>query len=739
LRVGICIEDSAQIANHDPNITRLKAAWNFTNETLRDGDQLGIYRIQRNVDNIYQTEYPLEGPFEDYPFENMTKYLENNSTAYFDNAGGQRLEDCIDMATDDLDEAWDESGVYPALILVTSAKQFIGSTIEDMMDYSRQRGIPLFVVGVGDAKEDLMYDLAMVSNGGRYFYASTGDALQDIFDVIGEIISSGSSRSMDDGTTSSRYMDEPGSRTAPPGGNRLKLYNPVGTDVWAQKINRNVTFWCANQLGNSCDNARIYFDPGSGMFTQITSINLTKSPYDWTSDSASFQPADRCWQYNWTVPNVECLACRIKVEVDSGGNTYSATSGNFEIFDSGLPLGGAAEFNVSAATTEEFNLGNYETAKLSFWHKYDLLTAENGGVILVGNSSLKDSGYKYHYVIPSKSYPGNLRMDKNILDDDGTRILFAYNGRSADQTFDWEYDEVDLTPFIDPANPWIRIKFIQYNWGYGNGGGWWLDDVKVAASRADTDPVSGSMADLWDLYEWDTTQSAFLQPHSGNFMWWCHKTDKSHDVASGIDNSLYTKSIDLTNAKDAHLSAYFKFNFDDDAGRPPDGFRVEISSDNGVTWRPINLGVRSSWGVSGNWVVDGKSPDGKKAYTGIQEGGANSNTPVWIEGETLWRLQTDISGWTGSVIKLRFRVVTNLDANHYEAATTFRGLAIDDVLVRGNTTILGSPLTDVQQQEGFTPPPAVDDTAPFKEKSAMLRSDVLAVPSRIEAIDIRTG
>jgi hypothetical protein len=43
-------------------------------------------------------------------------------------------------------------------------------------------------------------------------------------------------------------------------------------------------------------------------------------------------------------------------------------------------------------------------------------------------------------------------------------------------------------------------------------------------------------------------------------------------------------------------------------------------------------------------------------------------------------------------------VVTNLNPTHYKAATVFRGLAIDDVIVRGNTTISGCPMPPSSNQ-----------------------------------------
>ena len=57
----------------------------------------------------------------------------------------------------------------------------------------------------------------------------------------------------------------------------------------------------------------------------------------------------------------------------------------------------------------------------------------------------------------------------------------------------------------------------------------------------------------------------------------------------------------------------------------------------------------------------------------------------------------NITGWSGSVVKIRFRVVTNLDPTHYDRLTTFKGLAIDDVIVRGNTTTSSAPLPRLPQ------------------------------------------
>jgi hypothetical protein len=145
----------------------------------------------------------------------------------------------------------------------------------------------------------------------------------------------------------------------------------------------------------------------------------------------------------------------------------------------------------------------------------------------------------------------------------------------------------------------------------------------------------------------------------------------------GIDNSLMTMPIDLVSARTASLSAYFRFNLNTQEGAPPDGFRVEVSSDNGITWHAINLGVRSSWGVSGT------DNSGTTSYTGHNAGGY-----YWTQAGTLTRLNCDLSDWGGNVIMIRFRMVTNNAANydHYESSSVgFGGFYVDDVVVSGET------------------------------------------------------
>jgi len=784
LKVAMCIDDSGSMQWNDANDLRLVAARNFVKKVLtRSGDQVAVYRFTTFV---AQANWNLEkvfgdgGNYDSYPFYNTTElYLNDtagfgnihNGHRYFASNGNTPFFACMVQALNDMN-AWGTPNEYPVLIALTDGQSNTGIGFANYMPTARGSKVPIYTIGLSNGVvAEQLFDVAEVSNGGKYYYAANANVLNNVFTRIASDIGNGASRSLpaedntntggDTGPDYGTGSRDTGSRAV----NRLQILNPQGGEAWGQGVYRNITWSCRLSTVSqaNCAAATIQININGagwqniavGVGTQLTfpdipDLNNNPDDFNWYSGVARGlqgstgwfpsnpnsgnwnyydgqinvvtrnvctvgNPCDRVYNYNWTVPEIVSNAVQIRISVNDGGISTS-DSGNFQIFKMGVTFGSAQGADIYNLTTQEFQLANYQKATLQFWQRYDLLYTENGGVVQVGTSILQGGPYKYQYAQPAQPYTGNLRLDKTVYDNYANLIRWAWNGRSGGGTFDWEFQQLDLTPFINPARPWVKVRFSFYTWGYGNGGSWWLDDVKVKVQRAETTAITNTMWDQWQYYQWPSAPAA-LQPHSGTHMWWNHNPTAGNDTKSGMDNSLYTKSIDLTHAADAHLSAYFMFNFNDAAGRPPDGFRVEVSGDNGVTWSPVNLGVRSSWGVSGNWAVDGKSPDGKQAYTGIQDGGANSATPVWVEAGSLWRLNTNLTGWAGQVVKIRFRVVTNLNPTHYKAATVFKGLAIDDVIVRGNTTLSGCPMPPISNQG--------TQVGPFYGGNGMTSSDIV--------------
>ncbi|MEW5938003.1 MAG: hypothetical protein AB1665_09355, partial [Candidatus Thermoplasmatota archaeon] len=185
-------------------------------------------------------------------------------------------------------------------------------------------------------------------------------------------------------------------------------------------------------------------------------------------------------------------------------------------------------------------------------------------------------------------------------------------------------------------------------------------------------PLSQQTVEMWEYV-------ASADAHSGDYMWW--NRDPNGTMRPGIDNALETMPIDLTNALNVTLGAYFRFNINNADGMPPDGFRVEITTDNGMIWIPINLGARAAWNLSGTDTVIKDN----KSYSGVEDPVVGN---YWVEAGTLTRLNIDLSQFRGNQVRLRFRLVTNNHPAylHYKIIGPFYGFMVDDVTVKGTTT-----------------------------------------------------
>jgi len=315
-----------------------------------------------------------------------------------------------------------------------------------------------------------------------------------------------------------------------------------------------------------------------------------------------------------------------------------------------------------SAVTHPFNLEDYSSARLSFFHKYKMVRGMNGAYLQIGYIEEGQTEYSWKYISPSRgSYTGNLNLSHHREDDFGNEIRWAWNGVSGGGSFGWDPVSVDLLRYIpEESRDDVRIRFQYVQYGMGTGYGWFLDDVQIRASRETDSEVKEGTADVWQMVE---TTDIYGQETTA---WWngiLHDTDPR--MKTGIDNSLVTSPIDLTRAKTVHLSADFKFNINEASGSPPDGFRVEVSTDNGLIWSPINLGARTASGVSG---------DGSTNY--------------WTTADQMDRLITDLSDFAGETILIRFRVVTNNAANyqhHHREDLDFRGIYLNNVVVQGET------------------------------------------------------
>ena len=359
------------------------------------------------------------------------------------------------------------------------------------------------------------------------------------------------------------------------------------------------------------------------------------------------------------------------------------------------PTTKAVENYDKRVVTQTFSLEGMESADLSFWHRYNILQGGNGAFIQVGydddhtvdsdGDGIMNNDWKWKYIIPPGQYTGMLYYEYQIEDSFGNRIQWCWNGVSDDGSFGWEYADMDIISYVpEEFRSNVKIAFNYTQFGGGTGVGWYIDDVNLVVSRNATAIIDGNMKDVWAMSN---------MSHSGNYSW-SNIDPTTGYIKTGVDNSLMTTPIDLTNARNAYLSAYFKFNFNEDAGIPPDGFRVEISQDGGITWNAVNLGARACYGISGtDDDIDDGVMDGR-AYTGLPESGDTVADDYWVNASSLTRLNLDLSAWSGNQILIRFRVVTNDLGDilyphnnnvNYGTDPGFGGFYIDDVQVFGET------------------------------------------------------
>ncbi len=328
------------------------------------------------------------------------------------------------------------------------------------------------------------------------------------------------------------------------------------------------------------------------------------------------------------------------------------------------------------AVTPSFDLTGYEDARLTFRNKYRMVSGTNGGFIQIGyidpdNDNQDEFGYSWKYVIPSEgTYTGNMDMDVERVDDYGNSMNWAWNGVSGGGSFGWDHVRVNILRYVpEEHREDVRIKFNYTQYGGGTGFGWYLDDVRVVVSRGSNEEINDNTRDMWQQ-----VPTTGRDGHDTTAWWIGCETD---GFRGGLDNSLITNPIDLTNARTVEMSAHLKFNINRSSGAPPDGFRVEITTDNGRTWMPLNLGVRTAWGVSGT--------GGEDSYEGADVGNG------WTTAESLRRLETDLSDFRGEVVRIRFRMYTTTASayQHYDDVGEDYGFFVDDFIVSGRSLVEG--------------------------------------------------
>ncbi len=758
--VALVIDSSGSMGedydDNDPDNVRKSAARNFI-DNMYDEDQVAVFDFDSSVNMVMGLT--------------SEKTDAKSSIGEIDSSGSTALYDAgIDALRYMGANARSENQVVRAVVILTDGEDTASTNrlsdfwaVRDQYDDSpsTEEKIFVFTIRLVDGDENVLRSMCTQpwDEGPYYFYANDAEDLNKIYETIRSIIqdlSQAATRGLEDETRAARgvtIFDE-----SFDGFTSIADLNVAG---WATTGDPDPSKTAFNSTPIS-----IELEYRDDLETPVIDLSLYQEAYlefNWRSaadDTAGAngipERGDRLWVDIYTstaggtwVPdyylvNNNCFSTpwtreRIQLPDEAIWNGFqirfrASTSSSDPIFDAyylddvkviegdfGSGSLGVQNYNrwddgVSEARdkyieTKTIDLRYVDEAELSFEHKYNMKIGSNGGVIMIGTSDFVGGPFTYKYSQPDQPYTGNILISawETTLDDHGTPMKWCFNGISSSGTMDWDKITVDLTEF---SGKYVRVKF-QYLFNQGGTGyGWIIDDVHVTITSDRVDSSKYLTDDAWKLIKASTPG---IESHSGSHSWYAGDPAYSGgDLKDGVDNSLYTRNIDLTNARSATLSAYFRFNLDQTPGRPPDGFRVEVSSDGGNTWMAINLGVRSSWSVSGvlndasDGIMDGKS------FSGIDAGNN------WVEAGSLTRLITNLNGFTGNVITIRFRVVTDTDPDHFDAteAATFRGFYVDDVIVYGES--LESSRSDMEM------PPMVDMEGPSNEEvspsSAVLRT-----------------
>lgn len=362
-------------------------------------------------------------------------------------------------------------------------------------------------------------------------------------------------------------------------------------------------------------------------------------------------------------------------------------------------------------STPPVDITNTASQRLSFRTRYWMTEGTNGGIMYLWGAN--DGNWEWEqgnrrYIRPDQSYPGNLDFDvvrdqanqggpaitgnfNGLRDATGELPQWCFNGRSGGGTFGWEYMSVDLSRYAEFMEDFqeIRIVFvtaqmggISVESGWKPDMGWYIDNVNIKVTRDSSGGVPEDEHGYWIRVRRDELSGMgftdinedLYYDHSGDadgyFWMFARNVDGEPTLPLGVDTSLYTSTIYLTNAIKPVLSAYLRFNIDSGGGFPPDGIRVEISNDDGRSWDHVTRGVRVSWGVSGD--------DQHGEYSGETHEGIGDH---WVEASTLTRFNIDLSRWRGDSIRIRFRVFTNRTET-YADTTLPKAIFIDQVVVR---------------------------------------------------------
>ncbi|MDE1822540.1 MAG: hypothetical protein KGI98_17010, partial [Euryarchaeota archaeon] len=330
------------------------------------------------------------------------------------------------------------------------------------------------------------------------------------------------------------------------------------------------------------------------------------------------------------------------------------------------------------------------SAQVNWWQSYDLSPFQNGGILCVLTSmncptdnSVVDLNAANGIVSPGPGYSGTITFGQSGACEVVSAFTGANTGFGSAGPANWQFETVNLTRYIPAsgtATVYVGFGFVEGTTSCGGSAspqelGWWIDQPTVLESGGPTTTVSNSAGcpspgsnipvDLWRVTPSVAPSFGAAAPPTGGAWLSGAVSGTNYALNPNMWDSLYSRPIDLSSAANATLSFNYVWSRNNANGDPPMGLIVQAT--------PVLPNGETNWVQI--WTAN--------IVNGVTTGNADHN----------WHFaKVDLSGYLGSVIKLRFVLGTNCgldgdDPGTYAYPYVGAAAMVSGVYVQGATSI----------------------------------------------------
>ena len=169
LDVVFVLDSSGSMSSNDNNNLRLQAAKNFIDK-LGNNDRAAVIDFDSGA-SLYQ----------EFTSDHELLY---NAVDRINASGGTNLSKGISLAISQfVESSYDRNDAYKYIIFLTDGD---GSYNTSYTDRANENGIVIYTIGLGDGVNQNILENIAEGTGGKYFFASTADVLNDIYNNVSE-------------------------------------------------------------------------------------------------------------------------------------------------------------------------------------------------------------------------------------------------------------------------------------------------------------------------------------------------------------------------------------------------------------------------------------------------------------------------------------------------------------------------------------------------------------------------